>query len=116
MSSAWLSPSRSHFWLLNTSKSSTSKTLRFFSTAGACFSCAGGGVGGCSNGSCARAGTLDVLRRTVTRTSAPNVGRERNPNRAILDLLQWRRALGTALDPNMRCALIDAACLFDRET
>src|SRR5437016_679498 len=38
MSFAWLSCSRSHFWLLKTSKSRVSKTLRFFSTAGACFS------------------------------------------------------------------------------
>ena len=28
MSFAWLSPSRSHFWVLKTSKSSTSKVLR----------------------------------------------------------------------------------------
>src|SRR5438094_1041819 len=55
MSLAWLSWSRSHFWLLKTSNSSVSNTLRFRSTAGACFSWVGGGVAGFSAGVCASA-------------------------------------------------------------
>src|SRR5712691_4565624 len=44
MSSACDSPKRSHFWLLNTSKSSTSNVWSRTSTAGACVCGAGGGV------------------------------------------------------------------------
>ncbi len=55
MSLAWVSWSRSHFWLLKTSKSSVSNSLRLRSTFGACFSWGGGGVAGFSAGVCANA-------------------------------------------------------------
>src|SRR6266571_2791022 len=67
MSCAWLSCSRSHFWLLKTSKSSTSKTLRLRSTAGAWRSGAGGGVRGRSAGDWASA---DPASPSAVRTAA----------------------------------------------
>lgn len=79
MSFAWLSCKRSHFWLLKTSKWSSSNVLSFRSTAGACFCGAGGAYLGRSTTSwfCAWADAGNAMAMASAATVMPRFGRRK---------------------------------------